>query len=132
MRFNILLAEDDDISQDIVRALLEAAGDIDLTIVTDGKAALEAALTTRFDLLILDQNLPHIPGDRVIRHLRAGNTRNSDTPILHFSAHFSAPAHHQPDGFNDMTLPKPLAAATFVATVRNLLERRSPPRCQTA
>lgn len=125
-RHQVLLAEDDEISQEIVRALLADAEDIELTVVGDGKAALEAAMTTRFDLLILDQNLPFITGDRVVRHLRAGSTRNSDTPILRFSAAITAPSVRHTNGFAETLLPKPLAGEIFVSTVKAILDGEGP------
>lgn len=118
----ILLAEDDEVSQEIVRALLQGEDDIELTVAGDGKTALEEALRTRFDLLIFDQNLPFITGDRVIRHLRAASTKNSDTPILRFSASIAAPAVRETHGYKESVLPKPLSGDIFVSTVRALLD----------
>lgn len=121
MRYQVLLAEDDEISQEIVRAFLSDEADIELTIVGDGKQALEAAMTTRFDLLILDQNLPSISGDRIVRHLRAGNSKNSDTPILRFSANYSEIAAANAEPATLKFLPKPVSGEVLVSTVRSIL-----------
>lgn len=121
MRYQVLLAEDDEISQEIVRAFLSDETDIELTVVGDGKLALEAALTTRYDLLILDQNLPSISGDRIVRHLRAGNSKNSDTPILRFSASYSEVTTSPSDPVILKFLPKPVSGEVLVSTVRSIL-----------
>lgn len=121
-KYQILLAEDDEVSQEIVRALLGDEADMELTIVGDGKLALEAALQKRFDLLIFDQNLPFITGDRVVRHLRAGNSHNAQTPILRFSAHIDAAGTRQSNGFVEAVLPKPLRSDIFVTTVKAMLD----------
>lgn len=121
MKYQVLLAEDDEISQEIVRAFLSEEDDIALTVVGDGKLALEAALTTRFDLLILDQNLPSISGDRIVRHLRAGNSKNSDTPILRFSAAYNEVSAQSTDPTAQKYLPKPVSGAVLVSTVRSIL-----------
>lgn len=120
-RHRVLLAEDDLISQQIVHVLLQGVEGVELRIVGDGRAALEAALTDRYDLLILDQNLPEITGDRIVRHLRAGNTRNSATPVLRFSAEIDGPGRRQSGAGVEALLPKPLAGDVFVDTVRALL-----------
>ena len=43
-KFRVLLAEDDEINQQIVMAFLSGASHIELTVVGDGRSALEAAL----------------------------------------------------------------------------------------
>lgn len=123
MRYQILLAEDDEISQEIVQAFLAEETDLELTVVSDGKRALEVALTTRFDLLILDQNLPSISGDRILRHLRAGNTKNSETPILRLSASYRDASSSQTAGAPLSFLPKPISAEALISTIRSFLPR---------
>ena len=121
-KFQILLAEDDEVNQDIVRAFL-AGGDLELTIAADGRQALEMALLRKFDLLIVDQNMPYITGDRVIRHLRAGQSLNATTPVIRFTAEADVLPRDLkaiPQG-RQVTLPKPLSKATLVSTVRSLL-----------
>ena len=121
-KFQILLAEDDEVNQDIVRAFL-AGGDLELTIASDGREALEMALLRKFDLLIVDQNMPYITGDRVIRHLRAGRSFNAATPVIRFTAD----ADLKPldlrtiAGSLEVTLPKPLSKETLISTIRALL-----------
>lgn len=121
-KFQILLAEDDEVNQDIVRAFL-AGGDLELTIAADGRQALEMALLRKFDLLIVDQNMPYITGDRVIRHLRAGQSLNATTPVIRFTAEadFVLRDLKTTSGGREITLPKPLSKATLVSTVRSLL-----------
>lgn len=126
-RHQVLLAEDDEISQEIVCALLQDQDDIELTVAVDGKSALEAALKQRFDLLIVDQNLPFITGDRVIRHLRAGSTKNSETPVMRLSAEIGAPSVRHSNGFPETMMPKPLASDIFVTTIRAILVGQNPP-----
>lgn len=119
----ILLAEDDEVNQEIVRAFLKDAGDLELVVANDGRAALEAALLNKFDLLIVDQNMPFITGDRLVRHLRAVNSRNSKTPVIRFTAE----ADQRPvefktlDDVAEVTLPKPLRKDALIQAIRTLL-----------
>ena len=81
-KYQVLLAEDDEVNQDIIRAFLADISYVDLTVVSDGRMALEAALVNKYDLMILDQQMPHITGDRMLLHLRAGRTGNATTPVI--------------------------------------------------
>jgi two-component system chemotaxis response regulator CheY len=125
MTFRILLAEDDEVTQQIVRSLLGGFGTIDLTVANDGRQALEAALMQQFDLMIFDQNMPHINGDRVIRHLRAGNSANRDAKVIRFTAEAEALRHPAPGSLEDIVMPKPIRGAEFVSVIAGLIENRS-------
>ena len=116
----ILLAEDDEVNQEIVRALLADVPEIVLTVVGDGRAAIEAALGQRFDLMIFDRNMPQISGDRVIRYLRTAATINAATPIIQMTAdvdHVMIGSHV----VGDVVVPKPIRADVFMAVIRDQL-----------
>lgn len=123
-KYRVLLAEDDEVNQQIVMAFLATAPHIDLTVVGDGRSALEAALGSRFDLMLFDHNMPHITGDRVIRYLRSGNSSNSTTPVIRFTADADRADYRETDGLIDAVLPKPLTADTFLTTIDRILRRR--------
>lgn len=121
-KYRVLLAEDDEVNQQIVMAFLSAAPNIELTIVGDGRSALEAALGTKYDLMLFDHNMPHITGDRVIRYLRSGNSSNAATPVIRFTADADRVDIRTQDGLIDATLPKPLKAETFLSTIESILQ----------
>ncbi|MFN7222974.1 MAG: response regulator [Paracoccaceae bacterium] len=121
----VLLAEDDEINQQIVRYILSDLAFINLVIAPDGKAALEAALSQRFDLMIFDRHMPLISGDRVIRHLRASRTLNTGTPIIQFTADADrASIGRSGAGQADAIVPKPVQGDQLRATVLQLLGRQ--------
>lgn len=122
-KFRILLAEDDAVNQEVIRAFLAGQSHIDLTVVGDGRAALEAAMGARFDLMLFDHNMPHITGDRVIRYLRSGNSANSCTPVVRFTAEADRPSIRESEGLIDAVLPKPLRAEMFLSTVDAILRK---------
>ncbi|MEO8242463.1 MAG: response regulator [bacterium] len=116
----ILVAEDDEINRMVIAAFLDDLPFLDVTTVEDGRAALEAATTTAFDLMIFDQNMPFITGDRVIRHLRASGTVNGNTPVIRLSADTSVAstdALHRTS-----SLPKPLHKDDFVRAIKRALK----------
>ena len=112
----VLLAEDDEVNQQIVSHLLADFPFIELVIAGDGKVALEAAISRRFD-----RQMPLISGDRVIRHLKAARTPNTSTPVIQFTAdadHASAE-----DDTTFAVIPKPIKSDMFRKTVLRLLGR---------
>lgn len=122
-RYQILLAEDDEVNQDIVRAFLGGATDLDLTVVIDGRLALETALVKKFDLMILDQQMPHMTGDLVLLHLRAGRSLNATTPVIRFTAAADGRVAdiRQVNGVPEATLSKPLRKEALLSTVRAMV-----------
>lgn len=122
-KFRVLLAEDDEVNQQIVMAFLSGVSHIELTIVGDGRSALEAALGTKYDLMLFDHNMPHITGDRVIRYLRSGNSSNASTPVIRFTADADRADIRTSGGLIDAVLPKPLSAETFLSTIEAILQR---------
>ena len=78
----VLIAEDDPILSDgLVHSLRQSGYAVDH--VDDGAAADAALAGAEFDLLILDLNLPRLPGLEVLRRLRA---RKSAMPVLILTA----------------------------------------------
>ena len=124
MTFKILLAEDDEVTQQIVRSLLGGLSDVHLTVAEDGRQALEAALKEPFDLMIFDQNMPHINGDRVIRHLRAGNSSNRDSRVIRFTAEAQALSQPPAGCHTDIVMPKPIRGTDFIAVIESLMSNR--------
>jgi PAS domain S-box-containing protein len=78
----ILLAEDSEDNQNLIKLLLKAT-DVQLSIVATGKAAIEAALAGDYDLVLMDMQMPEIDGVEATRYLRqAGYSR----PIISLTA----------------------------------------------
>ena len=118
----VLLAEDDEISRMIIAQILSYRQDIRLFVVTDGKAALEVAMDRRFDLMIFDCNMPYIPGDRVIRQLKAGRTINAKTPVIQITADIElVKAGVGGTGLANVVVSKPISSKEFLAIIIRLL-----------
>ena len=118
----ILLAEDDEISQEIVQQILATLDHVYLTIVSDGRQALLACMASKYDLLIIDRKMPLISGDRLIRQLRTSGNLNSETPIILFSA--STASELKELGVfcpADIILSKPVNSREFLHSVKTLI-----------
>src|SRR5690606_30675037 len=78
----VLIAEDEARIASFVQKGLRAAG-FAPTVVADGRAALDYAMTGEFDLMVLDLGLPVVDGFSVLRQLR--EARN-DIPVVILTA----------------------------------------------
>ncbi|MEN3610887.1 response regulator transcription factor [Plantactinospora sp. ZYX-F-223] len=122
----VLVAEDDEILADaIARGLRQHAMSVDVAL--DGAQALERAGTTRYDVVVLDRDLPEVLGDEVCRRLV--HDGGQQTRILMLTA--ASTLADRVEGLNlgaDDYLPKPFAFAELVARVHALLRRVAPAR----
>lgn len=80
----ILLAEDDPNISLIAKLSLEQLGGHQVHVATDGKMALEMALSYDFDLILLDEMMPKMNGLSVCRKYREAQVNKA--PIIFLSA----------------------------------------------
>jgi DNA-binding response OmpR family regulator len=118
----VLVVEDDvHLARQIASALTEAGHDV--VAVHDGVGALDKAMVTPFDLIVLDVVLPGMDGFDVLRHLRAQHLASR---VLMLTAR--GEVKDRVTGLQlgaDDYLPKPFAMGELVARV-NALGRRYP------
>lgn len=79
----ILVAEDDANISMIAKITLEKIGHHQVSLASDGKIALEKALSQEFDLILLDGMMPNLDGVSVLKQLKS---QNYPTPIIFLSA----------------------------------------------
>ncbi|HKU64792.1 MAG TPA: ATP-binding protein, partial [Rhizomicrobium sp.] len=84
---HILLAEDNPINMLLIRELLRRRGHR-VTEVTNGNAAVQAMMESRFDLLLTDIHMPGMDGIEAARAIRAAEARGgaARTPIVALTA----------------------------------------------
>ena len=81
----LLLVEDNDFNQQVAAELLTLAGAA-ITIADHGAAALELAVRTPFDAILMDLQMPVLDGYEATRRLRAVPALDA-TPIIAMTAH---------------------------------------------
>jgi CheY-like chemotaxis protein len=115
---HILLVEDIGIVADAVKELLELEG-WQVETCTDGRAALaKIESVTRYDLLLLDNELPYIGGLELTRRARRLVHRRQ-TPIIMISA--SECGRDARRAGADVFIRKPEGMARLVETAARLL-----------
>jgi two-component system sensor histidine kinase TorS len=86
-RLHALVVEDNDINQMVIQTYLEDTGHT-AKVVATAEAALIALNTDRFDVVLMDVNLPGLSGTAATRTIRAIRNRQiADLPIIGISAH---------------------------------------------
>jgi len=78
-----LLAEDNRVNQFLMVRLLEGRGHR-VTVAGDGRMALDEVARYRFDVILMDVQMPEMDGLEATRTLRA---RGVQTPIIAMTAH---------------------------------------------
>ena len=89
----ILVVDDVTMNRELVRAMLKPFGH-DLTEAASGLAAVEAAMQKRFDLILMDLQMPGMDGLAATRAIRHTCEFNRSTPIVAISANV-LPAHRE-------------------------------------
>ena len=93
-------------------------------VALDGNDALEHLAVTRYDVVVLDRDLPGVHGDEVCRQIVAGG---SQSRVLMLTA--ASTVRERVDGLGlgaDDYLPKPFDFAELVARIRALGRRSAP------
>ncbi|NNU16115.1 response regulator [Parvularcula sp. ZS-1/3] len=122
---NILLAEDNDINAVLARAVVERGGH-KLTVVGDGKQAVEAAAEGSFDIILMDMHMPVMGGLDAARAIRDAETV-SRVPIIALTA--NALQEDQDAcleaGMDDF-LTKPFEPGTLLGLISKYLDAAQP------
>ena len=116
----VLLADDNADMREYLQRLLKPAYQV--TAVTDGQAALEAARASPPNIVISDVMMPRLGGLQLVAALRA-DLRTAEVPVLLLSARAGQEAAIEGlEAGADDYLVKPFAAAELLARVRANVE----------
>ena len=124
MAKRVLLAEDEPNIVESLTFLLEKAGFV-VSVETDGRQALQAALDNLPDVLILDVMLPGIDGYEILRQLRA-DKRSSELPVLMLTAKGQREDRETAlECGADLFITKPFANSAIIDAVNQLADGRT-------
>jgi CheY-like chemotaxis protein len=116
---SILLVEDHPTMRDAVRAILEGDGHR-VTEATDGLAALDRIRDGRFDLVLLDLNLPGLSGHELLAAIR-GEPAGAELPVIVVTATGEEGRADALGAGADDYVTKPFGPAALLEKVARLL-----------
>ena len=119
--YRVLYIEDDEVNQVLMEQVFTTQPDWTLHCASNGTEGLTAAVRQRPDVILLDMNLPDMPGTEVFRRLKS-DPRTSDIPCVAVSADAlpEQVQRVQSLGFDDYWT-KPLDLPTSIAKLKSLL-----------
>ncbi|KPF79810.1 histidine kinase [Brevundimonas sp. AAP58] len=116
----ILLAEDHPTNRRVVQLILQPH-DVDLVMVEDGAQAVAAFAEDRFDLVLMDMQMPVMDGLSATEAIRALETTGR-TPIIMLSANAMAEHRDQAKAAGaDLHVAKPITAESLLAGIETAL-----------
>jgi PAS domain S-box-containing protein len=128
--FRVLVAEDNTVNQKVARVMLERLG-LSVEVVNNGREAVESWSRHRFDLILMDCQMPVVDGYEATREIRRLEGADCRTPIVALTANAMKgdDATCRAAGMDDY-LAKPLD----IRSLRDCLERhlRTPSADQAA
>ncbi len=126
---HILLVEDNLINQMVISGILKTLGYRNINIVSNGIEALKTLQQKRYNIVLMDIQMPKLDGVETTRRIRAGTSGVLDAavPIIALTAHALKGDREQylAVGMNDY-IPKPIDPKRLKTAVECLLESRLP------
>ncbi len=118
----ILVAEDHPANQRIIALFLRPL-EAEVTVVANGREALEALATAPFDVVLMDMQMPEIDGVEATRRLRASRGLNANVPVIALTANvMESHRRESAEAGMDAFVTKPIDARLLLATVLSAVD----------
>jgi two-component system sensor histidine kinase/response regulator len=120
MPVRVLLAEDNSVNRRLALALLERRGAV-VTVAFNGREAVEAWAPGRFDVILMDIQMPELDGVEATQLIRSRESDGQHTPIIALTARAMIGDRERflAAGM-DAYISKPLRASDLIETIDRL------------
>jgi two-component system, sensor histidine kinase RpfC len=119
-RLQVLIADDNATNREVLGKILERGGH-DVTRVADGDQALDALEAGRFDIVLLDRNMPGLSGLETLQAIRLMTRGRERLPVIILSADVTVEAKREClEAGADSFVPKPVEALRLLDELRAL------------
>jgi signal transduction histidine kinase/DNA-binding response OmpR family regulator len=121
LKLKILLAEDNAVNQRVAQRVLEKAGH-SVTVVDNGRKAVDAFCRQHFDLILMDVQMPEMDGFEATEAIREREDWSVQrTPIIALTAHAMSGDRERCLGHGmDAYVQKPIDSAEMLSTIARL------------
>jgi two-component system sensor histidine kinase RpfC len=116
-KLSILVGEDNQTNQKVIRKILEYAGH-NVVIVSDGEEVLDALENSEFDLMILDMFMPKLGGLEALKIYRFSVPSTKEIPVIILTANATQNAIKECEDIGiDAFLTKPVESVKLLNTI---------------
>lgn len=128
---SVLIAEDNPANQLVIRKIMSNAGH-EFTIVDDGEAVLSALSKQKFDVILLDLNMPVMNGFETIKFIRFA-LHDSKVPVIAVTADATPETAERcmESGFDNI-VTKPYDAKSLVKVIDQHVSPKAEPQTASA
>ena len=117
---HVLVADDNPTNREVLSRILERGGH-SATLVSDGERALDALENGRFDVALIDRNMPRLSGIETVQAIRLTAGARERLPVVLLSADVTPEAKREAlEAGADAFLAKPIEAARLLMELQNL------------
>ncbi|NND92520.1 MAG: response regulator, partial [Granulosicoccus sp.] len=81
----VLLVEDNPVNQDVAMGMLEQLG-CEVVLATDGQLAVELGEVEKYDIVLMDCQMPTMDGYEATRRIKSDGALNAPTPVVALTA----------------------------------------------
>jgi two-component system sensor histidine kinase RpfC len=125
-RLSVLVAEDNPVNRKVTARILDRAGH-QCRLVEDGDQALDALELGRFDIVLMDVNMPGASGLDVVKIYRAAHLTDAHLPIVALTADATMETRRQcEEAGMDAYITKPVEAARLLEVIDELTSASAP------
>lgn len=118
----LLIAEDNPVNKMLLNSLLKEQASV--MTVDDGEMALSACEEKKFDMILLDQQMPKLNGLETTHAIRKNSLLNRHTPIVLISANSSDLRNNDLKKYGvDLCLQKPIDEKQLLMQILRIIEK---------